>query len=114
MSATLRIEPEDLAIVQTILRQHLPESAKVWVFGSRATGNARRGSDLDLAIDIGQAFHPDTETALRFAFEDSDLPWTVDIVDMCTLKDSIFRQNVERDRVVLDWRGADKDIYRGN
>jgi len=44
---------------------------------------------------------------LHFAFEDSDLPWTVDIVDMFALKDSIFRQNVGRDRVVLDWRGTD-------
>jgi len=109
MNAAIHIEPEDLAIVQAILRQYLPEDATVWVFGSRATGRARRGSDLDLAIDIGQALPANTETDLHFAFEDSDLPWTVDIVDMFTLEDGIFRQNVERDRVILDWRGADDD-----
>jgi len=109
MKPVIHIEPEDLAIVQAILRQHLPEDATVWVFGSRATGRARRGSDLDLAIDIGQALPANTETDLRFAFEDSDLPWTVDIVDMFALDDDIFRQNVEQDRVVLDWRDDDDD-----
>jgi len=109
MNAAIHIDTEDLTIVQTILREHLPGNAKVWVFGSRATGRARRGSDLDLAIDIGQALSPDTETDLQFAFEDSDLPWTVDIVDMHTLKDGIFRQNVEQERVLLDWwKGNDE------
>jgi len=107
MNRKIDLKPEHRDMVLAILREYLPEDAKVWVFGSRATGRARRGSDLDLAIDIGQALSPDTETKLRFAFEDSDLPWTVDIVDMFALKGNIFRQNVERDRVELDWWGAD-------
>jgi len=46
-------------IVLEILREHLPQGAKVWVFGSRATRRARRYSDLDPgdrcwpAVDIG-------------------------------------------------------------
>jgi len=104
MNAQIDLNPEHLAIVQTILREHLPENATVWVFGSRATGRARRGSDLDLAIDIGQVLPSKTDYDLQFAFEDSDLPWTVDMVDMFNLEEGIFRQNVERDRVILDWR----------
>src|SRR6202030_4701081 len=41
-------------LVLNILRANLPKSTKVWVFGSRATGRARRYSDLDLAIDAGR------------------------------------------------------------
>jgi len=104
MNPQIDLKPEHLAIVQAILREHLPDNATVWVFGSRATGRARRGSDLDLAIDIGQPLPSNTESSLQFAFEDSDLPWTVDLVDMHSLQAGIFRQNVERDRVVLDWR----------
>jgi len=102
MSAQIVLEPKHRAIVLAILRAHLPEDAKVWVFGSRATGKAYRGSDLDLAIDIGQELPSRLESALHFAFEDSDLPWTVDIVDMYSLKEGIFRQNVEREKVELD------------
>jgi len=100
MNAQIDLKPEHRAIVLAILREHLPQDAKVWVFGSRATGKAHRGSDLDLAIDLGQTLPPETETALHFAFEDSDLPWTVDMVDMRRIN-GIFRQNVERDRVQL-------------
>jgi len=105
MKSQIDLKPEHHFIVQGILRQHLLKDAKVWVFGSRATGKARRGSDLDLAIDIGQKLSPDLESSLHFAFEDSDLPWTVDIVDMHRLPDGIFKRNVEHDKVILDWQG---------
>jgi len=105
MSAQIDLKPEHRAIVQAILRAHLPEHAQVWVFGSRATGKARRGSDLDLAIDLGQKLPSDIESALHFAFEDSNLPWTVDVVDMQRIQ-GIFRQNVERDRLPLRTHGA--------
>jgi len=115
MNASIDLAPEHLNLVRAILRQHLPAHAKVWVFGSRATGKAHRGSDLDLAIDLGQELPSNTEYALHFAFEDSDLPWTVDIVDMQRI-DGVFRQNVWQDRVELRWgetcpailAGADK------
>jgi hypothetical protein len=41
-------------LVLHILAAHLPRGTKVWVFGSRATGRARRYSDLDLASDAGR------------------------------------------------------------
>lgn len=44
------IRPDHLEIVQGILRKHLPEDVKVWVFGSRAHGTTRDSSDLDLAL----------------------------------------------------------------
>jgi len=94
------LNPGHLAIVQSILRTHLPENIQIWVFGSRATGKAYRGSDLDLAIDMGQPLAPDTVSALHRAFEDSDLPWKVDIVDMQGIQGQ-FRQNVLRDRLAL-------------
>jgi len=109
MSAPIDLKPEHLAAVRAILRQHLPEHAKVWVFGSRAAGKAYRGSDLDLAIDMGQELPSKTESSLHFAFEDSDLPWTVDIVDMRRVE-GIFRQNVKRDRLPLYWHADDDGI----
>jgi len=102
MKPSIMLKSEHRAIVLTILRQHLPDNAQIWVFGSRATGKAHPHSDLDLAIDCGQKLSAKIESALHFAFEDSDLPMTVDIVDMQQIS-GIFRQDVERDRETLDW-----------
>ncbi|MBV8593313.1 MAG: nucleotidyltransferase domain-containing protein, partial [Caulobacteraceae bacterium] len=49
MTARPDLSPRDLATVRAILAAALPAEARVWVFGSRARGTARRYSDLDLA-----------------------------------------------------------------
>jgi len=53
-SARLDLPANHGGQVLIILAANLPHDAKVWVFGSRATGRARRYSDLDLAIDAGR------------------------------------------------------------
>jgi uncharacterized protein len=80
---TLRIDlaAEHQQLVLELLARLLPPSARVWVFGSRATGRARRYSDLDLLIDAGRPLSLDEAALLREAFEESDLPYGVDIVD---------------------------------
>jgi len=98
MTAPIDIRPHDLETVRAILRAVLTHEAKVWVFGSRATWTTKDSSDLDLAIDAGRPLTRDEESALRNAFEDSDLPYTVDVVDMQTVGET-FRKIVERDRV---------------
>lgn len=87
------IRPQDLVIVRRILLAHLPPSAKVWVFGSRARGTARRGSDLDLAIDAGRTLTINEIGMLQEEFEESDLPYKVDIVDMAAVQSS-FRDKI--------------------
>jgi len=108
MNRPIELAPEHRAIVQAILRQHLPPEAKVWVFGSRATGRARRGSDLDLAIDLGQPLPQPMQYDLGFAFEDSDLPYTVDVLDMQCLPDDAFRRNIQKAMLPLDWQESEK------
>ena len=41
---------EELAIVRDVLCAHLPKGARAYAFGSRVHGNARRLSNLDLAV----------------------------------------------------------------
>ena len=76
------IRPKHLALVRAILRQNLPQSAKVWAFGSRARGDNSEASDLDLAVDLGRALTLGEIAALCAAFEESTLLYKVDVVDM--------------------------------
>ena len=88
-------------IVLEILGAHLPATAKVWVFGSRATGRARRYSDLDLAIDAGRELTLDEFAILAEAFSDSDLPYRVDVVDWSATDES-FRCLIVAERAPLN------------
>lgn len=76
----MNIKPEHRKIVCDILARHLP-GREVQVFGSRANGTAKPHSDLDLVI-MGDELLPVTTTrTLRDAFDDSDLPFQVDLVE---------------------------------
>jgi uncharacterized protein len=70
------------------------------MFGSRATGRARRYSDLDLAIDAGRLLTLDKIAELTEAFSDSDLPYKVDIIDWHNI-DARWRQTILAERVAL-------------
>jgi predicted nucleotidyltransferase len=92
--------PEHRRIVLGILEAHLPAGAAVWVFGSRVNGRARRYSDLDLAIDAGRRMTIDESAILREAFDESDLPYRVDLVDWQAISPR-FRDLIAADRQLL-------------
>ena len=96
----IALPAEHRPLVLNILRANLPQSTKIWVFGSRATGRARRYSDLDLAIDAGRRLSLDELAQLTEAFSDSDLPYKVDIIDWHNI-DARWRQTILTERVVL-------------
>ncbi len=85
--------------MQTILRAQIP-SAKVWVFGSRAKGTTRRGSDLDLAIDNGAPLPPAMAAHLADAFEEAPLAYKVDLVDLHNISPE-FRALIDAHKIAL-------------
>lgn len=100
MTRAIDIAPEHLAQVQAILARHLPAGVEVLVFGSRARGGAKRFSDLDLALkDVGP-LDPTVMAHLVDAFEESSLPWRVDLVDYHALTPA-FLSAVEVDLTPL-------------
>ena len=92
------LQRKDLQIVQQILSAHVP-GRPVYVFGSRATGRARRASDLDLVVG-GPDLSIREHALLDEAFEESDLPMCVDVVPLAQAK-GIFRKRIEREWVPL-------------
>ena len=82
-----------LQAIQSILAQQEPQ-AQVFAFGSRVSGNPRKYSDIDLAIALPQPLGLRKLRQLKDAFEDSDLPICVDIVDW-SMADEDFKAAVE-------------------
>jgi type I restriction enzyme S subunit len=99
MSPDIAGDPADLDYVKDVLRRLVPDR-DVLVFGSRATGRARRFSDLDLAIMGDQPLPAGIEADLWEAFDESDLPFKVDVLEWATTTES-FRKIVLRHAVPI-------------
>lgn len=69
-----------LETVKRILTKHVP-GCEVRVFGSRVRGNAKPWSDLDVAIVAESMLDKQTLYALQEAFDESDLPIRIDVLD---------------------------------
>jgi predicted nucleotidyltransferase len=102
MSRTIDLSPEALAIVSAIIRAHVPPGTPAWVFGSRATGSARRYSDLDLALEADRPINPDALATIATELSESDLPFKTDVLDLRTVEPH-FRSLIEPDMVALPY-----------
>ncbi len=76
--------------------QHFPEIKQAAIFGSRAKGNYRRGSDVDIAI-WGARVNFDTVARLHALLEEeSPMPYFFDIIDFSHLDHPELREHIER------------------
>lgn len=87
------LTPAELAIVRRILANHVPDR-EVWAYGSRVTGHRKPWSDLDLAIVGEVRLSHAVMTAIEWDFEESDLPFKVDVTDLAGVTPE-FRARIE-------------------
>jgi uncharacterized protein len=87
------VADKHLGTIMRILGEHVGE-CEVRAFGSRVSGRAKEYSDLDLAIVGKEKLPRRVKVLLREAFEESDLPFRVDIVDYNAISSS-FRSIVD-------------------
>lgn len=84
-----------------ILQKHLP-GISVWVFGSRIKGTAKLYSDLDLALITKNALTIREQAALELAFTDSDLPFSVDLIDWSSCSEEFKQIILQQYEVLID------------
>lgn len=101
MTAALALTAKEGELVRAILARLLPPDVTVSVFGSRACGTAKPWSDLDLAITGKQPISLVLLAELAEAFDESALPWKVDLVDRTTV-DPAFGRIIDQSSVPLD------------
>lgn len=92
----INLSSEHLVIVSMLLKQYLPGIA-VWAFGSRVLSTASEGSDLDLVVHLSEE---GTLTTLREAFRESNLPFSVELLDWRSIPEH-FRQEILKKYEVL-------------
>lgn len=97
----LRLDSQHLAQLRELLARHAPD-AEAWAYGSRVSGGAHEGSDLDIVLrNPGnlKSEQPDWMD-LKEALQQSALPILVDVHDWAHLPES-FHHNIEREYVVI-------------
>jgi type I restriction enzyme S subunit len=105
----LNLPAHHLKTLQALLAEHVPD-AEVWAYGSRVTGGAHDGSDLDLVLrdpaDLSSV--PEGWLDLKEGLAASSLPMLVDVHVWPHLPED-FRRNIEAVYVVVqagdDWDG---------
>lgn len=68
------------------------DAAQLYLFGSVARGDARPSSDIDIAIEAREPMPEALLATLRERLEDSNIPYTVDIVDLARANPDMQRR----------------------
>jgi predicted nucleotidyltransferase len=68
---------------------------KLILFGSRAKGTAKAGSDIDLAV-IGDGIGFREICQLGTKLDDLDLPYEIDIVNYNTISNTKLKEHIDR------------------
>ncbi len=95
--ATITLREKDRAALESVFRRH-PKVEEVLLFGSRATGTAKRASDVDLAVRAPHATR--TEWArLAADLDEAPVILEIDAIWMEDLLPGSLRDRIETEGV---------------
>ena len=92
------VEEKYKKILVKIVEKHLPE-CKIYLFGSRARKTNSPTSDIDLALDCGEAIELSILGKIDEEIEESPVPFTVDLVDLQTVGPEMKKQ-IEKEKIL--------------
>jgi predicted nucleotidyltransferase len=84
-----------LKTIQELLARY-PGIDQAVVYGSRANGNYRPGSDIDLTLLTDSRFTHSHLAQLRMALDDSDIPYLVDVSIFSELRNPDLLDHIRR------------------
>lgn len=94
MKTNFGLLPSDLECIKTILLKHSAVEI-AYFFGSRAKGNFKTGSDVDLAL---KGFELINETISRISFqlnEESRMPYRFDVINYHTIESTSLIEHID-------------------
>jgi uncharacterized protein len=93
-SKMIQLEPKIIEHIREIIRK-IPTIEKVVIFGSRAKGSARPGSDIDLAL-MGDHITMNELIKMGRMLDDLDLPNTFDLVIYKFIKNPDLKEQIDK------------------
>ena len=93
------LDPQIIASTRQILSRHSGIERAI-IYGSRAKGTYRRGSDIDLTL-VGTTLTYDDLVQIIQEFDDSLIPYKIDLSLWHFIRDPAVRSHIERRGKVL-------------
>ena len=91
-----------LKVIKDTVFSHVDSKKyRVFIFGSRALETSTQFSDIDIGIESDSKISPLLLFELEEAFEESNLPYMVDIVDFTSVSDK-FKQVAKKHTIRLN------------
>lgn len=94
----IALTAQQRSMILALIKKHLPDTT-IWIYGSRVKGTARSSSDLDM-VAFSTRQNEQALYALREAFDDSDLPFRVDLFAWDNIPDT-FKDAIIAEHAVL-------------
>ncbi len=88
------LSAETVSAIHGVLAR-FPDIEKAVLYGSRAKGNYRKGSDIDLTL-LGAQLDWDRLSEIRLALDDLPLPYKFDVSMFSHLKHAGLIEHIER------------------
>lgn len=105
MKTDFGLKPGDLEMICRVLEKE-PQIEQAFLFGSRAKGNYKPGSDVDLALK-GDHLTAQTITDVSFSLnEEMPLPYRFDVLNYHTIQEPTLLQHIDRVGIVFYERKA--------
>ena len=79
----------------SVLRKY-PGVKQAVLYGSRAKGNYRNGSDIDISLKIDNTFTRTDLLRIAGDFDDSDMPYFVDVSVYSKLSNPELKAHIDR------------------
>jgi len=103
---TIDLTADQRQEIEQFLKKYLPNT-KVWAYGSRVKSTAKPSSDLDVVAFASKEQELNV-AALKDAFEESYLPFRIDLFIWNDLPES-FHKNIKAQHVVLQESGDERN-----
>jgi predicted nucleotidyltransferase len=88
--------PERTLDTLNIIFRKYPSVKQAIIYGSRAKGNYRTGSDIDMSLKIEDTFERSDLLRICSDFEDSDIPYFVDVSVYDKLSNPNLKAHIDR------------------
>lgn len=96
----LGMSENDIRTIQSVLCS-LPNIEVAMVFGSRAKGNFRNGSDIDIALQGERLMSADVRKAHDILNEETTMPYKFDVVGYNFIQEPALREHIDCVGVLL-------------
>ncbi len=99
-ASTRKDEQRYLELARKIILSHLEDvDCQVFLYGSRACGQASGRSDIDVGFLCKQPLDEQKLAEIRHSLEESIVPYPVDLTDFTSVEDASFKQQALKEAI---------------